>query len=87
MTIFSQWPILGPAENPVNYHFTVMPSGHDPIPLRDNQNRKGKWRQAKSTTTRSCRTTGQVAQGSAVRNVIALHTAVGGGTGRRRKII
>ena len=36
----------------VNYHFTVRPSGHDPIPLRENQNRKGKWRQAKSTTTR-----------------------------------
>ena len=36
----------------VNYHSTVMHSGHDPIPLRENQNRKGKWRQAKSTTTR-----------------------------------
>ena len=52
----------------VNYHYTVRHSVHDPIPLRENQNRKGKWRQAKSTTTRSCRTTEQGAQGAASGN-------------------
>ena len=38
------------SDTTVNYHFPVMRSSHEALPLREN--RKGKWRQAKSTTTR-----------------------------------